>query len=194
MVVMGALLVMILGVGAFQMMQSSAEPPKPVESEKKAEAEAEAKAKKTQEKETVKNPDFALPLDRRDPFARSTFAVKRPVEEPGSANPSPTRPEVVKPLPRPLKGKGPRPWEPPATDVKPLEVPEPKFGYSLIGIISGVNPGAVFADASGNQRLVEVGQGIDGDSTLLSISRGLVRVRFHAKVLTLSVGGNASAQ
>jgi hypothetical protein len=199
-IAVGAMVVMILGIGAFQMMQGSgAPPPAPTEAKKESELE-EDKDKKPE----IKNPEVASPLRRRDPFMMASFANdEEAFEVPAPVAP---KPEVKRPkvLPgRPSHSNGHTKFEfdgdelPVAGSLnersegpKPI-VPEVKFGYTLIGILDGVRDVAVFQDAAGNQRMVPVGQAIDGDATLLSVSRGSVRVKFHAQTLVLTIGENS---
>jgi hypothetical protein len=199
MAVMGALAIMVIGVGAFQFMGGSDDAPKPP-----AAKVDDAKTKTDKDKEIVeiKNPDFASVLAPRDPFTVAAFA------DPKDPTPDVLAP-VATPDPLPTKsaqrprrlpgGKRIDPGFSPAglpgggssePALEPLAPPEPKFAFSVSGVITGASPAAVFTDASGNQRLVEVGQEIDGDSTLISVSRGSVRVKFHAKTLVLTIGGN----
>jgi hypothetical protein len=198
-VIVGLLAVMVLSVGAFQFMGGSPTPP-PAADKSSASDKAAEDAKKA-EAEAVKNPDFADSLAKRDPFQKASFAIvvkeqeKLPVEEPKPSLPKPPRKDNS----QKTSFGGDPDWSrrtlPSGDDkVGPLVVPEPQFGYSLIGIIAGEHPGAVFADSAGNQKLVEAGQGIDGDAVLLSVSRDKVRVKFHAKTLVLTVGGNPSAK
>jgi hypothetical protein len=63
------------------------------------------------------------------------------------------------------------------------------FSYGVSGIITGAKPAAVITDANGNQRLIAEGGAIDGDSSIVSISRGKVVVRHKNKNITLTVGG-----
>lgn len=200
--VVGVLALMIVCVGAFQFMGGSSAPaPVAANSDGDAKKAAEEAKKKEEDEKLVKNPDFAVPLNRRDPFQKASFALK-PVEPKPVVTPVTNTPDTKIRVP----GRG-KPFVIPGrpvpkfdelggndSGVGPMAVPEPRFNYSLSGIIAGTTPGAVFTDSSGNQKLVEVGQGIDGDATLLSVSRDKVRVKFHAKTLVLTVGGNPSAK
>jgi hypothetical protein len=190
MVVLGVLALMIVSVGAFQFMGGSPPPP-PAVSSKDEEAKKAEEAKAKEAANEIKNPDFADPLNRRDPFQVAGFAKKPEEPKPKVElvkNPPVKNAPKFKPLPKhefEING---------GAVIQPMKVDEPKFSYTLSGIIAGAHGGAVFTDASGNQKLVEVGQGIDGDSVLLSVSRDKVRVKFHAKTLVLTVGGNPSAK
>lgn len=191
MAALGALALMIVCVGAFQFMGGSPEPEAP-KTEKKA--EGEAKKETEAKKEAPKNPEFAHPLTKKDPFQIAPFAYQPPEE--------PKAPVVEHTPPLPPANTKPRfdidrgpivPFDP--GGLPNVELPaKPKFSYTLVGIVEGNVPAAVFADANGNQRLVETGQSVGSSATVLSISRGKVRVKFNAEVLTLSVGGNSSAK
>lgn len=189
--VMGALILMIVCVGAFQMLGGS---PEPAPAPKKA-AKKELTSKVEEDKPKIANPDEAHPLAKRDPFAPSTFAIL--------ANTDPNAPVPPKPdkndrkiktgshQPIPLPNTGSTSTIPDFNNdiVPPLKVDPPKFGYSLIGFVQGRFPAAVFADASGNQKLVEAGQAIDASAILVAVYGNKVKVKFHDQTLVLTVGG-----
>lgn len=190
MAVLGALALMIVCVGAFQFMGGS---PEPIVAEPTKKVEKNTDKSEDGVKKGPKNPEFATPLGKKDPFQIAPFAFSAPEE------PKPPVQETTKPPPLPAVGKGggipDYTGVLPAGGLEPAIVPEvPKFTYRLVGVIEGKFPSAVFADANGNQRLVEIGQQVGSSATVLSISRGKVRVKFNAEVLTLSVGGNSSAK
>ena len=54
----------------------------------------------------------------------------------------------------------------------------------------GDRPMAVFADSQGNERIVPVGSSLDGDSQVVSVMAGAVKVRAHGKIMTMTPGGN----
>ena len=79
--------------------------------------------------------------------------------------------------------------------VPPMPVPDkPLFGYTLVGVVEGAHPAAVFDDGKGNQQLIEIGQSVGPSAKLLSIKRGIVRIKFNAETLTFNVGGNPNAK
>ncbi|MCW5936930.1 MAG: hypothetical protein KIT11_06460 [Fimbriimonadaceae bacterium] len=95
----------------------------------------------------------------------------------------------------PLPGNA-NPGLPPSTDAGMLTTPgKPvrnvgEFAYSVKGVVVGSKPMAVFEDDDGNQRLVPLGGSVDGDSKVVGIERGKVRIRHRGKdkTLTLSEG------
>ncbi|MEI8281431.1 MAG: hypothetical protein WCG75_03400 [Armatimonadota bacterium] len=190
-VVIGVLVVLILCVGAFQVMRKPDAAPAPTGPKVvKPGAEGEKDAKPIR-----KYPLDPLPV--KDPFETASFVS-------GSVAQPPTKPKdlvVPHPLPDPdkkalsgaLNGEGtiPNPFEKGPT---PLVPPKPVFGYTLIGIVNGAHPMAVFDDGKGNQQLVEVGQGIGPSATITHISRETVRVKFNAETMTFNVGGNPNAK
>lgn len=197
-VALGALGLMVVSVGAFQFMGGSPEPPKTEEPKKVAAPKKETAAEIA--KAAIKNPDFANPLPIRDPFEISGFAftADEKKEDPAASATADVpradkKPEVKRGhsefRPRPLPGNP----EAGGTTIPPLEPPKPKFEYSLIGIVTGKSPSAVFADGGGNQRMVDLGQSV-GDATVVSITRNFVKVRFNNETLVLKVGGNPNAK
>lgn len=200
-VVVGVLVVLVLGVGAFQFTRK--DPVAAPVAKAKPDAAKDA-AKVAAKVEGPKYPDL-FPLPAKDPFETAAFVA------------GPKQPEVTPPVPttglgatlsnkskesvkdvstgQPSGSFNPGPWQPGGeTSVKPVEPPKPVFGYTLVGIVEGAHPTAVFDDGKGNQQLVEVGQGIGQSSTVISISRGTVRVKFNAETLNFSVGGNPNAK
>ncbi|MEI7575708.1 MAG: hypothetical protein WCK51_02365 [Armatimonadota bacterium] len=199
MVVLGVLALMIVCVGAFQMMGGSSAPA-PAPAAKKEEKTAEKTSAVSEDKPKFANPDQSVPLAKRDPFAPSAFAIAANVD-PATVPPTKPGPKEsprVKPIPDALGGPKPEfNWE--AGGVKdsgvgPLVPPAPKFGYTLIGFVQGKYPAAVFADATGNQKLVEAGDAIDGSATLVAVYGNKVKVKFHDQTLVLTVGGNPNGK
>ena len=62
----------------------------------------------------------------------------------------------------------------------PLRQPT-EFAYTLKGVLVGKKPMAVFEDDNGNQRLVPLGGSLDGDSKVVGIEKGKVRIRHRGK-------------
>lgn len=193
-VVVAVLAVMVLGVGAFQFMNASSEPA-PVATK----AEEKKDDKKSDKPQGPKNPQFR-PLAIKDPFETATFAMSH-------EDPTPTPPKDPTPPKqdhtggsRPIKlpgspaGTG---WDFPVggnPEVKPVEPEKPVFGYRVVGVVEGAYPAVVFEDSKGNQQLVEIGQGIGPNATVIGINRGKVRIKFNAETLVLNVGGNPNAK
>ena len=200
MMVLGALALMIVCVGAFQMMGGSPTAPAPATA---TESKKEDKTSTKTEKPKVANPDQAHPLPKRDPFAPSDFAIAAN-EDPASVRTNPTQPDPRPSRggnsgtpPTPLPGNGPEGWTPGGQTPKgnvPFDPQPPKFGYSLIGFVHGKYPAAVFTDATGNQKLVEVGDAIDSTATLVAVFGNKVKVKFHDQTLFLTVGGNPNGK
>lgn len=199
MVVLGVLALMVVCVGAFQMMGGSPAPA-PAPAAAKAEKDEEKTSTVSEEKPKLANPDQARPLAKRDPFAASAFALYAN-EDPNAApttrsngpggKPSRSVPDVLHGTPNDIE------WVAGGTKdegVPPLTPPTPKFGYSLIGFVQGKYPAAVFADASGNQKLVEAGDAIDGSATLVAVYSNKVKIKFHDQTLVLTVGGNPNGK
>ena len=150
------------------------------------------------------------PYPARDPFApqyKDGTADPNAASTPAPANAAPTQP-VRQPVasngfrrPPPLEG-GTKPWEPPVTGGSglsnpagsttpigggiglskgaPLRQPN-EFAYTLKGVLVGNKPMAVFEDDNGNQRLVPLGGSVDGDSKVVGIEKGKVRIRHRGK-------------
>jgi type II secretory pathway component PulC len=72
------------------------------------------------------------------------------------------------------------------TQGAPLRQPG-EFAYQVKGVIVGKKPMAVFEDDNGNQRLVPLGGSLDGDSKVVAIEKGKVRIRHHGKEKTLDL-------
>lgn len=194
-VVVGVLVAVVLSVGAFQVMRKPEEAPvattkKPVTGDGKG---GEAAVK-------VAGPKYPelLPLAPRDPFLTAGFVAVGT-----TPTPAPIKPPGGTGIPAGPKGtlidisKGPGftgDLRGVPTPLVPAEPPKPVFGYTLVGIVNGAHPMAVFDDGKGNQQLVEVGQGIGPSATILTISRGSVRVKFNAETLEFNVGGNPNAK
>lgn len=223
--ILGALFVVMIGVGAFQFTRSSA--PEPVaekkiekstseegEAAKKSEGEHnEATSEEAKGEETgtgtAEEVDPALVaaarLNPRDPFDGTAWDVNYKATQQASSQsaaasaPKPmTRPA---PRPRPMSGSGFKPL--PIGEAGTLPMPEggtapvagnklpsiDDFPYTVAGTMLGDRPCVVFTDASGKQKLVGAGGAIDGDSRVVSISKGVVTVNHRGKTKTFRVGG-----
>jgi hypothetical protein len=218
--ILAALGVVILGVGAFQLMPSdSPKPTGPQPSGWKPPVTSE----KTEEKaaEPAPNPQVVAALPRRDPFDVPDYAMP-PV--PGTGTPI-----TPAPLPAPrFSGRPPRSSRPPrrmtgrlgmgdfgrdvpslpeagfkvepvrptvdsnvaVTKTEPPKPPEPTFDYTLSGVIVGRRPAAVLRDKQGNQRLVAAGGMIDGEATLVEVRPGAVVVDVRGKRLRIELKGD----
>lgn len=209
---LGGLGIILLAIGGFQFVGGGSEPPVPPKADKAkvvakaAETKGPAAASETStEPESEADTEGALvaaaALPARDPFDGSMYQPKEQEIKPTPPNPdNQTRPKAQRGA---ISGKLP-PFDPsmgalpnPSTGGVTLEpgklMADPNaFGYGVSGVITGAQPAAVFTDASGAQRLICEGGAIDGDSRVISISRGKVVVRHKNKTLTLSVGGSTN--
>jgi len=189
--IVGVLALVIVAVGAFQFLGGGSKPPAttaPAPSGPKPADTSKAVAKNDN-----LNPFSGTSLPQRDPFHAGTL-------EPVDPNaPATTTKPVTMPHEPPkfnMNG-GMHGTLPPAggnTQLAPMKVAEPTFGYQLMGVLTGPTPVAVFQDSSGNQRLVKEGGSVDGDSRVTHIADGTVTVQFHDKTLRLKPGGNPSGK
>lgn len=199
MMVVGALALVIVAVGAFQFLGGSTPPPA-AKTAKKDDAKAGDKTADAAE-EGPKNPLYAAELPQRDPFQPHTLVGETPKAPNVPAAGSTPLPDA-KASRRGHRGGG--------TSIPPMTItgnlpnagmngsigitptgPDPSaFNYSVSGVIVGQRPAAVFTDSQGNQRLVPVGGSLDGDSKVVAIEKGQVTVQYRNKTLRLSLGGN----
>lgn len=219
-----ALGVVCVGVGAFQFM-SSGPAPKPVakqESTKKAEdakAEASGDGKThgtvaeggtTGDKKDPMNQLYTMALSPRDPFDEgnlpgldtnspttaqtpNTQTNPQPTstsgQRPGGRRPGGNASTFVPPvLPGNLNGSGLPNVQISPDGSMPIETVD--GGYSVSGVIQGEKNAAIVTDSSGNQRMVQEGQSLDGDTKVVSVKNGNVVVRRKGKNVTLKMGGN----
>lgn len=132
-------------------------------------------------------------LPERDPFDGARYMAQVDTPKPGP-NPAPpaatsiTTGAKIKPMP--LTGSLT------TNDGKPVNLPMPtnapavpqRPDYTVSGVIVGDRPAAVFVDSKGNQRLIQLGGSLDGDTRVVSIRRGKVTVKSHGKTMTMTVG------
>jgi hypothetical protein len=200
--IIGALAVVLLGIGAFQFTKASAPPAPPAVSSTQDDA-----SKATSGDDATKEQPKA---EQQNDLVKGAYAARDPFKPLIDANAVPPQQELPKPPTTPLTtrvatGKvfpplfggidktGELPVANPGGEALKPVVPE--FPYRLAGIILGRKPAAVFVDSQGNQRLVELGGSIDGDTRLVGLDREHVVLRYkdHTKDLTLG-GGNTSAK
>lgn len=213
-VVLAALAVVIVCVGAFQVLTSGSSASAPAKSEAKKsspeDSNSETTATKTESQDAEYAADsaqtgdplrqlYAIKLTARDPFTQlelPPLAEGATAATPPKVNPEPTRrgsyggPKVPPmPVPGDFSMGGPlnNGGVPPMGDNIVPTGPQ----YSASGVIRGEKNMAVISDANGNQRLVREGQELDGDTRVHSISKGKVVLRKKdGKSITLNVGGN----
>jgi hypothetical protein len=209
--IIGAVVLVVLALGVFQLGGSS---PAPAASKKSAshhkgevasnapvtpesgavsETAAGADAPKGAAKKGVPAVQSEADLNERDPFDGARFAPKQVTQSAPANNPAP--------MPRVLGGKFSTTPVAPIIGVNgaptgplplgaPVAVKKDDFDYSVSGVITGDRPAAVFTDSKGNQRLITVGGSLDGDTRVVGVTRGKVTVRYHGKNLTMTVGAN----
>lgn len=197
--IIGALGVVFLGVGVFQFTKGSTPPPAPAPVVKQdAKVDKDEDADGEQAKPEAQNTLVTGSYPARDPFkALVDSNPPQPTMTP-VAQPMPTRRTPVGRMPDfPIEKFSPLPGTPVAGgaggEVTPIKPPAPEFGYKLAGVMLGKKPVAVFTDAQGAQRLVELGGSLDGDTRLLDIDRDHVVVRFKNQTKTLTLGGGNSS-
>jgi len=195
-IVIAALGFVIVTVGVFQFVQGVSGPlPKFASGQKSIKRAATDKPKV----DTVKNEMFANLLKPRDPFEVGEL----PVDPTKTPTPAATAPAPAAPKQHESRGS----VMPPVTfkegsfsgaigdpGLKVQADPAPKFAFRLSGVMLGAKPMAVFTDAQGDQRLILLGGSLDPESSVLSIDKDAVTVRFHGKTLRLTVEGNPNAK
>ncbi|HEY3781896.1 MAG TPA: hypothetical protein VGL56_12490 [Fimbriimonadaceae bacterium] len=68
--------------------------------------------------------------------------------------------------------------------------PKDVFEYTVSGVVTGERSAAIFQDSKGNQRLIQLGGSLDGDTKVVSIDGSKVTVSHHGKNITLTVGAD----
>lgn len=217
--ILGALFVVILGVGAFQFAKSGSPAPAATAPAEEKVASSKVAAPETSStsdnKETTENKSadgqanstdntvdpalvVAAKLSPRDPFDGRRWDKGADKQTPPPAE----QPKVRRSRPpRGISGGGFAPVGvpgiggvlPEAGGTAPVaggKMPSiDDFPYSVSGTVMGENPLVVLTDQSGKQKIVTVGSAIDGDSQVIAISNGKVTVRHRGKNKTLPVGG-----
>lgn len=181
-IVLSTLAALLLGVGAFQFIgkdQPSAAATA-IEAESKPTDEAKGDDK-SGIKLVASNKFVTGSYPARDPFK----PIINPVQQTYNPNTAPSYAPTATPMPPAMIGGA----LPSGISIAPVVPAEPEFGYSLTGIIVGVRPAAVFVDAAGAQRLVQLGGSLDGDTKIVEISRTRVSLRHRNKTLNLAIGG-----
>jgi hypothetical protein len=193
MILLIALAVLVLGIGAFQFVNSSGgDKPQP---------------KPTAKKEPAAEPDGQQ--TEVDPAMQYVVS---------NATPHDPFQEGVLPL---AEGQTPPPRDPPRINSRPsgngFKIPDSVGGgfeltnplkpnvpdgigiqhvqaFDVIGAIVGEHPAAVFVDENGRQRLVTVGGSFGDDRHLVSVDGDRVTVRHGEKTITYTVGGTPNAK
>lgn len=201
--VLVALGVVLVAVGAFGFLKPEPKiTPKVVDTleqkgSPKADPEAASTAKEPGNDERAEQLMALVtgPLQPRDPFELQGPMQAVEVATPPTTNtppvtgniPPPTRrtPPVppLEPVPGSLSGPvGGIGVSPGAPIRQPSE-----FGYRVKGVVVGAKSVVVLEDDNGNQRLVPAGVSIDGDSRVVSVSKGRVTIQHKGKQKTYTV-------
>ncbi len=210
-IVLGALIAVMLGVGAFSFLNGGSPPPAPVSVKTDEEKDDASKAAKVdadgnpivgEEGEPLKNPQYAMAdLPQRDPFAERPIDGERvtPVEPshgtlpksaPKANRPVAQRPSAGPSIP-PFDISGQLPTAGGSVTISPSGPDPSQFGYTVSGTMTGGSKKiAVFTDSNGNQRMVPEGGSLDGDSKVVAIDKGSVTIEHRGKKQRLSLGGN----
>jgi hypothetical protein len=201
--VLGAMGVVLLGIGAFQFVKSSgSQAPAPAP---KAEV---SKAAPTDGADTNGNNSGDILAPGQNDLVKGAYAYRDPFKPLVDSNARPASNPMQTPTPTPkprnegipnfpgidTSGGLPSPNATGGT-VTPVKPQAPAFGFNLAGVIMGKRPAAVFIDAQGAQHLVQLGGSLDGDTQLVDLDRDhvVLRVKGQTKTLTLG-GGDTSAK
>lgn len=185
------LALVLVGVGVWQFSSGDKKQNKAQSEQAKANEEQKEKELITQ----LTNIDYeSMGYVKKDPF--------RPAVLPNADEPD--EEEKKTPAPQPQNNNNRRPIQPNIDTSMPLFDPMSnhanlsdapiirsldEFAYTLVGIVEGPVPCAVFRSDSGTQRIVRLNSLIDNDSRVVGIKDGVVTVRHKDKTLKLSVGG-----
>ncbi|MCH8274130.1 MAG: hypothetical protein IH851_05010 [Armatimonadetes bacterium] len=192
-IVFGILGVVLLGVGAWQIVGpgGSKEAPKP---DKNLQATNDRPIAGQTQPGNRDQPDgtdiWVAARERRDPFQPSRLpedpsaSPPRVVSSPTDTRPGPGPPPG--PINQGIDTGGLLPWDPIPVDPGPdLNA----FNYTLVGIVEGPSPMAVFRDATGAQKLVRLKGFLQPESQVVAIRDGNVTVVHRGEEITLTVGG-----
>lgn len=184
-----ALFVVIITVGAFQMM-SSGTPDKPAETKAKDTAKTDKADKDA--KAGPANPLVAADLAQRNPFHQEDLLppplpTAQTAQAQQAAKPRRMFPRMPELPPAQIDKTG---------GIGPLGIAPVNqgAGYAVSGVILGSRPAAVFVDAQGGERLVPLNGSVDGDTKVVGIEKGAVSVRFRGKTIRIPTGGNGSGK
>lgn len=197
MIVMGALVLVIVAVGAFQFMGGSKKKGPVAEAdESKLAIEAGSGEEVAAGKDytpPVLPPGFEFPgLDKRDPFQAQAKILDEPKDD--KRPPQWTDPNKGRPTTQITSGRGydPVPTGPPGSGntESSRAVGEPPF--DVVGIIQGSRSTmAILSPDEGRQQMVSIGDTI-GDWTVAAISPNTIEVRYKGKSETLNLRKTSS--
>lgn len=217
--ILGALFVVMIGVGAFQFVKSG-DPAPAATAEKKSETTPAGGASATVDTKSGPGESqggykaagdvtvdpaliVAAKLEPRDPFDGRKWEKTEEVAPSVPPPAAPKRPASASRPPRGISGAGFRPAGVPIEGVLPEagapvagapqgQLPSVEdFPYVVAGTVSGDRPVVILTDPAGKQKIVPVGGQVDGDSQIVSISNGKVTVRHRGKTKTVPVGGTS---
>lgn len=194
--VLGAMGVVLLGIGAFQFAKGSGAAPAP--------APTPAVTQSTDSNANANDNGDVKVAPQQNDLVSGSYAYRDPFKPLVDPNPAPPQ---MAPPPRVASNAGGGTFPPFPIDkgdalpgagggtTVPLTPPAPQYGYRLAGVIMGRRPAAVFVDAQNVQHLVQVGGSLDGDTRLVSLDRDhvVINVKGETKNLTLG-GGDSSAK
>jgi len=207
-IVLGVLLTVMLGVGAFQLMGGSPPPPKKAEVKKDAKGGAPGSALATTDPDAVdgkRDPKLAdlAPVDPfMPPGGYTNPDGSKGATAPTIPNPTPDANKVATNTgasnhgPDPMNGKvnglGLLPTVSPDDPHGPMKPggeaalnAEPAIYCS--GVVMGANPVAILTDETGNQSVVPIGAKFKGKARLISIDTRHVVVEYDHKRQKLQV-------
>lgn len=200
--VLGVLLTVMLGVGAFQLMGGSPPPQKPVVKKEDAAAGGSGAVAMTDPTpvDGTRDPNLK-PLEQTDPFEpeggwKGDDPVKEPAKTPDGGGTGETTPKPdPKPQPGPVAGNFgkygyeelpmAKPGDPtaPAPPGGPVAIQPERDTVYCAGIINGAEPMAILADETGKQTLVKLG-GKYKNARLKSVGSRHVVVEYAGKKRT----------
>ncbi len=200
-VIIGVLAVAVLGIGAWQFSSAKSTP-----GSKSAKESAKSASQSEPTRETIVADLDMIGLKRRNPFqpsalaemqptqAESTTVVAPPQASSNGARPSGPRGSSITPdiskYPFTFDGEPSLTPGVELTPGTPLRSPN-EFTYSLVGVVDGPRPVAVFRGDDGTQRMVRLNESVgSNNSKVVGIQNGQVKVQHNGKTITLSVGGN----
>lgn len=203
-IVVAALAVAVLSVGAFQFIGGGPPPPAPA---KKKSTVAQDQAKEDQAKQLEVEKLVAGVLPQRDPFTPAVLPIDPAAKPVDPKQPEPPKPNASRnrggtnrfatgggPMP-PMDPMGGLPSPTGEIGIQPggtLRQPG-ESGLTVSGTVTGDHPVAVLRDENGNQRVVALGGQIDPDTKVVGIEKGKVTIERKGKRHTLSpTGGNPS--
>ena len=135
-------------------------------------------------------------LERKDPFVPGRLNPDPLDQTPSTRTvtpPPPTPQPTIRPTIEP--GTGVPPFDPGSGNAEFSTAPpirtSNEFPYSLIGVLEGPRPVAVFQSDLGAQMMVAVNGSIGRRGKVVKISNGQVTVLHNGKKITLTVGGNS---